>query len=435
MALSYAQGEIQWATTDAVSTTFTVSGLSFQPKAIRFNFGGYQSASTGGSSTTHINRGVGFAASTSSRRCVVSYSEDGAGSAVCSGVEYNDCIAARISNTTLDGKLDLNSITSDGFTLIVDDQLSIAGLSIFWEAWGGDDITNVTVGDIAEPAATGTQDYTATGFTSTDDDSQVVMLAGVQATSAIGTAQGTDSGFFIGYTSGTATAENIATTGNSDDGSATIDTDSWAGTGTCVAHIPIAGGTPNSATAILSAFGTDLFTLNWTVRTTTNRRSIYMAIKGGNWRVGATTIANAASSTATISGLPFGPIGVLFAQHSAQTSGTGTWTGDHINWGAAGKTPSAGHSMSNFDQDAQASSVVGTYIHYTAPMHTHSSFTPGSLGATFNINAWNTDGFQIILSTGTPSNGLHIGYLTFGNPPAGGGPMWDYQPFQHILVR
>jgi hypothetical protein len=71
MALSFAHGAIQWAAADTVSTTKTVSGLSFEPKAIRFYWMGLGSATDVDTNmATNERRGIGFASSTSSRRCV-----------------------------------------------------------------------------------------------------------------------------------------------------------------------------------------------------------------------------------------------------------------------------------------------------------------------------------------------------------------------------
>jgi hypothetical protein len=45
MALEYAHGVIQWAGADPIGTTYTVSGLAFQPKAIVFKWHGKSVAS------------------------------------------------------------------------------------------------------------------------------------------------------------------------------------------------------------------------------------------------------------------------------------------------------------------------------------------------------------------------------------------------------
>jgi hypothetical protein len=418
MALEFAHGAIQWLSADTATTTYTVSGLSFQPKAIRFYWVGLQSATDAASQAVNERRGVGFASSTSSRRSVGTFSQDTAGTSNCGGVASNDCVACTTDGAgARDGLLDINAFNSDGFQLIVDDATP-ANITVFWEAWGGADITDVTIGDIAEPAATGTQDYTATGFTSTDDDSQVVMFAGCQSTAAVNTAAAADSGLVVGYSTGTASTENIVVTGNSDDASSAMDTDGYGLDSECLANIVLAGGNPN-ARATLSAFGTDLFTLNWTARGTTNRRYVYMAIKGGSWSAGSYTInGNTGSATATVSGLAFTPVGVSLIGRMTTESTAGTSTAnDRIGIGT-GSSTSSRRSMGILDENATASSAceIDVVVEYDQVLAFPS--TAGALLSAYDINAMNSDGFQIIVDTAGGVASEWQGYLTYGDAPA-----------------
>ena len=83
MALSFAHGAVRWLSTDVATTTYTVSGLSFEPKAIRFYWVGIDSATTTANQTTTERRGVGFASSTTSRACTGTYSLDAGASSDC----------------------------------------------------------------------------------------------------------------------------------------------------------------------------------------------------------------------------------------------------------------------------------------------------------------------------------------------------------------
>jgi hypothetical protein len=414
MALSFDHGFINWTISQTAGTVITISGLAFQPKAIRFYW--LSSANTTDATGTggNMRRGIGFATSTTNRRCVSSYNTAGAAAMDCSSIFHNAAIVATTDGAgTVVALLDLNSITSDGFTVIVDDQTP-NNLVVFWEAWGGSDITNVTIGDIAEPAATGTQNYTATGFTSTGTD-QVVMLAGVQSTAVEALGQVNDSGLFIGYTTGTASAENIVIVGNNDDGSAAADTDGYARAGECLAMITVAGGNP-SARAVLSAFGTDLFTLNWTARATTSRRSIYMAIKGGSWKTGSYTInGNSLNATTTVSGLSFAPVGVLFMGRMTTESAAGTATAeDRISLGTASSTSSR-RSMGVLDENGTATVEVDYSIEYDSILVFPNA--SATLQSTYDLNAMNSDGFQVIVDTAGGVASEWQGYLAFGNAP------------------
>lgn len=416
MALDYAQGAIQWLLADGLGVTYTVSGLSFQPKALRFEMMGITSTTDASTETRHLIRSIGFATSTSSRRCAATFSEDAAGSATTGNIATNDTVAVYVGSVgSVIGSLDLDLIGSDGFRLIIDNPLAGTAddITVLWKAWGGSDITNVTVGDFAEPAATGTQNYTATGFVTAGTD-QAVMLAGVQATT-INTGLSDSSTLSIGYATGSASANNINLIGQSDDGAATMDTDGACYTGECLAMIVPAGAAVKNARATLSAFGTDLFTLDWLARTTTGRLSIYMAIKGGNWTAGSYTIDGTTfGNLATVSGLSYAPGGLLLmGRMTAVQAVDVTTVNDRIGWGS-GTSSSNMHAMGGLDEDATANSEIDQSIRYSSIL----SFptTAGQLLSVYVIDAMNADGFR--MKVGSPAGGVVSewqGYLAFGS--------------------
>ena len=414
--LQYAHGAIQWLSADAPGVNYTVSGLSFAPKAIRFYWMGLQNAADAVSEVVNERRGVGFASSISSRRCVGSFSQDTAGTSNCGTVARNDAVACTTDGGGLsDGELDIDQFNSDGFRLVVDDSTP-ANLTVFWEAWGGDGISAVTIGDIAEPAATGDQSYAATGFLAGGDgQDQVVMLAGVQSVQAVNTAEQGDSGMFVGFSTGTG-AQNVVLIGNSDDASTAMDTDGYARGDECLGMIVIAGGTGVNARAALTAFGTDIFTLNWAARATTSRLSIYMAIKGGSWRAGDYTIAgNSGGATATVSGLPFTPKGIsLMGKMETENASNSASTNDRMGLGS-GSSTSSRRSMGILDETATASSAceINTTIQYDQVLCFPS--TGGALQSAYDINAMNSDGFQIIVDTAGGPASEYQAYLAFGN--------------------
>jgi hypothetical protein len=416
MALNFAHGSVQWLTTDALNDTKVVTGLGFTPKALRFYWVGLQSNSPTNavSGVVTERRGVGFAVSNASRRSVGTFSLDGDnGGAMCASVAMNTCVCVTVSQAgAVDGQLDISSFDTDGFTLIVDD-VTPANITVFYEAWGGTDITAAVVGDIAEPAATGTQNYTVTGFTS-DGRNQCVMFAGVQSVNALNTGQDQDSGLCVGFATSTSSTNNVVVVGNSDDGSDATDTDGYCRQGECLAQIVIAGGNPN-ARATLSAWGTDLFTLNWTNRATTNRRNIFLAIKGGSWQASSYTIAgNTLNSTTTVSELPFFPLrGIsLIGRMTAQdTAGTST-AQDRIGFGSGLSTASR-NSAGVLDNNNADPTEIGTIVQYNSVLSYPTA--AGAVTATYDINAFNLNGFQTIVDTaGGVASEFH-GYLAFGD--------------------
>jgi hypothetical protein len=416
MPLDFAHGSVQWLTTDALNATKVVTGLGFAPKALRFYWVGLQSNSPTNAVSGAVNerRGVGFAVSNASRRCVGTYSLDNDnGGAQTASVAMNDCVAVTITAAGVNGRLDISSFDTNGFTLIVDDATP-ANITVFYEAWGGTDISVAVVGDIAEPAATGNQNYTVTGFTNAGND-QVVMFAGVQSTSAVNTVLEQDSGLCVGFASSTLAANNVVVVGNSDLGSDATDTDGYCRQGECLAQITIAGGNPN-ARASLSAWGTDQFTLNWAARATTNRRNIFLAIKGGRWQASSYTIAgNTLNSTTTVSDFPFYLKGIsLIGRMTAQNASATSTVQDRIGFGSGSSTTSR-NSAGILDSNNADPSAIGTIVRYDSVL----SFpTTTAVAATYDINAFGLNSFQIIVDTAGGVASEFQGYLAFGSPSA-----------------
>lgn len=410
MALVSAQGTFSWNAADTVGTTKTVSGLPFQPKAIVV----WALGSRFGPATS-MAKSIGFAVSTSDRRCVGAFSKDVAGSADCGTAYRTDCVLVLVNGAgTVVGQLDLNAINSDGFQLIVDVQNTLGEeLTTFgWVAWGGSDIVTAAIGEIAEPAATGTVDYTVTGSFRPD----VVIFAGAQGTGAAPSSASQDSGFCVGFSD--AYANNAVIVGNSDGGSATMDTDGYALSGECLAMITIAGGNP-SARATLTQMNTDGFQLDWLARATTNRRNIYLAIKGGAWQVGNFTIDGATlDSTTDVHGLRFQPVGLLQvgACKTEATAGTST-TEDRMSVGVYGPLTGAQTELALglWDQNA-----VGTSNTSNIATTTESFVIPGSSGGASHVVAANAiyqDGFQarVAVITGPGVANQWHGFCAWGS--------------------
>jgi hypothetical protein len=420
MALNFAHGSIQWLTSDALSSTKVISGLGFAPKALRFYWVGLQSNSPTNavSQTVSIRRGVGVAVSSTERRCVGSYSLDVAASSDCGSVAANNSVVITVNGSgVIDGLLDISSFDSDGFTLIVDDVAPV-NITVFYEAWGGSDITVASVGDIAEPAAIGTQNYTVNGFTAGGGNNQVVMFAGVQSTAALNTGQANDSGLCVGFASSTSTANNVTICGNSDDASATMDTDGYIRNTECLSMIVVAGGNA-TARATLSAWNNNSFTLNWLARATANRRYVFLAIKGGFWRAGAGTInGNTLNATSTIGPLPFNPIGVsLFTRNAIRNATAGTSSTENlICLGSASSTTSR-NSAGSRDVNGLADSNTPLILQYDSVLSVPS--TTGTVLATYDVNSFTNNSIGLIVDTAGGVANTYYGYLAFGSqmPP------------------
>ena len=419
MALDFRHGSVQWLTTDALNATKVVTGLGFTPKALRFYWVGLQSNSPTNAVSGAVNerRGVGFAVSNASRRCVGTFSQDNTtAGGTCASVAMDTCVCVTVSSAgAVDGQLDISSFDADGFTLIVDD-VTPANITVFYEAWGGQDITVAVVGDIAEPAATGTQNYTVNGFTD-DGTNQVLMFAGVQSVNAVNTGQVQDSGLCVGFASKTTTEnsqQQFVVAVNSDTGSDPTDTDGLITSGICLSQIVIGGGV-SSSYASLSSWGTNQFTLNWQARATTNRRNIFLAIKGGSWSSSYYTIAgNSLNATSTISELPFFPLrGISLVGRRAVAQALGSSSAQStIGFGSATGTGSR-NSAGAIDNNSSDPTQIGTIIQYDSVLSFPTA--AGAVQATYDVNVFGLNSFQIIVDTAGGVANEAQGYLAFGD--------------------
>jgi hypothetical protein len=407
MALSVAQGSGAWLSTDVATTTYTISGLSFQPKAIILWTNGLNSATDTTSTTTNQAQCMGFAASTSDRCCNGVLGVDNSAAADTQAILRNDAVLAfPTSGAAVDGLLDLNSITSDGFTLIVDDALSFS-VRYFWFAIGGSDVTNVGTGEITEPGATGNVSYTVgAGFQPT-----VAFFSGTQLTSASNTVAAVDSGFMFGAATATGDGNQFVNVGNSDEGSANMDVDSYMPFVECVAMITSAGGNPN-VRAQFNGFDSVGFDLNWVARAST-RRVIYLALAAGsNVKCGKIALERTNGTTAAVSGLAFQPDGGMASQQTVQsgdfTAGI-AHTDNEMSIGAFVGTGSQ-MAMSVQDLDAAANADITLGISYDEIL------TETLNNLEVSVSAIASDGFTVKADTGSASTGVrNLGYVIFGN--------------------
>ena len=407
MAFNFAHGAVQWLAADAATTIYTISGLGFEPKAIRFYWQGLGSASESISITTNVRRGVSLTTGTSAMRCAAAYEEDGVATSVCANAFFDDCIAATLTSAPArDGALALNSITADGFTLIVNDATPV-DLTLFYEVWGGSAITVATLVDILEPAATGDQDYAVSGFTTPDTDDQVLMFIGCADT--LNTPARTASTLTVGCATGPAAGENIVVNDFANDAQATMDGVGCALDGECL-------GIGTGSRATMTQFNADGFRLNWIARSTTDRRFAALAMKGGKWRAGSYTIdAQTLNATATVSGLPFTPVGLSFmTRHDAETApGVAS---DHaaMSLGTASSTASR-RTMAYFSQDGVADANIVLGLSYDQLLGNYDFDL--TVYQRFDLDLVTSDGFRIIneIAQAGESSVEWQGYLAFGS--------------------
>jgi hypothetical protein len=135
----------------------SITGMGFQPKVVLFK---YNRRIVDGSAGEAIF-GFGVAISSSSRRAVGAYSQNGLTASANNIWNRNDrCIY--IGGNTISA--DFVSHDNDGFTINVTSNTVAESMAVSYLALGGDALTDVYLGTGANRTTAGTQDYTGVGF-------------------------------------------------------------------------------------------------------------------------------------------------------------------------------------------------------------------------------------------------------------------------------
>ncbi len=394
---------------DVVGTTQAITGVGFQPKAIIFWWGGNTSAvDSVVNDNSHF--GAGFAESATERGCIgawVNNNEATMETAVCI---REDQIAATVDGTDLTvGRWDLVSMDADGFTVIVDQDASVAnGPRVHALCLGGTDITNVDFGAFTKAGATGNQAVAGVGF---QPDVVFFLTTGEGGPSP-------DSDSTARYSLGVArsAAEQMVLHGFSEDGLGESNTERYHNHSECVM------GRINSSFAqqrgSLVSLDADGFTINWLAGTAT-LPVLYLALKGGGWKIG-NTFTSTLLTTISVSGFGFAPKGVMVLSHCAVSASTpGTMQANMMLSVGAGDSPTSRRCQSDQEDDALATSSVWKGISFD---EVYQNLTGGGgMVGEMDIQSFDADGITFVMDDADPS-ARTFGYVACGDTPAAGGP-------------
>lgn len=290
-----------------------VTGLGFQPKAIMF-WGGNLTADGVGAGGMQF---IGFAAS-SSQRAANAIAVDDAVTPSNTGLDLQNLAIVLLTDgtPTVDALADFVSMDADGFTINWSDAPAAAVKINYW-AVGGTDITNVEAGLWTGPTNSGLpKDHSKTGMSFQPD---VVLFAPVRNRTAVGTTTVSALGF-CGFTkfggsfqqAGSVVSVNDAQTSNASRYYERVDKALIAVSTTLVLE----------ATAV--SFNSDGWTLNFTSASTSSTVIPYLAIKGGQWKIGSDLTPTTTGSQAK-TGVGFTPkILLTVGQHSTASSSVAT---------------------------------------------------------------------------------------------------------------
>ena len=399
--------------TGAVGTTVAVTGLGYTPKVVFFWWSG-RTETTDTAGRANHGRGFGSAVSATDRRCVYTHSDDASASAFAKNAMRSDaCIAVLVTGAAsglLDGLLDLQSMDSDGFTLVVDDQFATS-FRIHYLALGGSDLTNVEGGVFTNStsAAPVSQSVT-TSFkpdclvffsTSNPNNDGTIVADSSMCIGAVGS----------GTISGNVSQQGVWA-GGSNDAAATMQTISYCIASECIAVIgaPVTGLT---ARATFTSFDvTPGFTINWLETTALVRSTFYIALQGAKSYVSAFITKTDTTTDITESGFGFSPKSTLFVSHGKASSTTDN-AQDNDEWscGAFSDISTRG-TQGTMDVDAGADSIVATAVEHDEVYINID--TAGAVEGLMDIKSVDVDGFTCIMDNADPSAAF-VWYLAFGS--------------------
>lgn len=401
MALSAKVGSFDTGT-DVVSSSVIVTGVGFQAKAIFFWWSG-RTGSADASGSAHIQRGTGFAISSTARRAVATRAEDAVTSSDTARAGYDSaCVVVMAATTSaIDGLLDFASFDSDGFTLTVDDQFT-ASYRIHYLALGGDDLTNTAVGSFSTAAGTGDEAYTGVGF-----QPDLLYLISINSNS-VNTVQG-GSEMVIG--AATDASNQAVWYGDSLASVATMDSMNYCRAGECYAN-----GASGAMTirASLSTMDADGFTLNFgevAAATTV----FYLALAGGRYAVGDLTTATDTNNFSE-TGLSIGtPVAAMFVSAGKAADSADTPSA-HDRWSMGAATSSSARAaMATLDEDATADAECATAVEHDAVYINLA--TDDTVQGLMDLVSMDSDGFTVVMDDADPSAAF-VWYVAFGSEVA-----------------
>jgi len=396
--------------TGVVGTTYSVTGLFFQPKALLL-FWNSNNSSTDNITEASLNDGYGIVASTTQRYCAFTASEQGQATSDANCMVRNDaCVGTFTSSGTIsvDGLADFQSFNADGFTLVVDDAFATA-VRVHYIAIGGPDVTNVFAGDFSEPAATGNFQETGVGF-----QPDVTFFLSAHSQSAVINATFGSSGSEVGLCLGAAvsSSEQCVLAGRQRGVTANAASWSYINDAECLARLT------NSAVEARFSFvshDADGFTLNAVERNVTTADYPYLCIKGGQWHVGnISTRTDTTNESET--GVGFQPKGLLMLSANRAESTIDTSTTVYERSIGAVTSASSRWALGSRMKTGVTTDCAGAVEYDEMYINIDNSATMAVEGL-MDIVSIDSDGFTFVMDDADPSASF-VPYVAMGSAAA-----------------
>jgi hypothetical protein len=338
MTLLTKVGTVTKDTTTGVHTQTFASELGFTASGIIF----WATAQTATGTAADANMFIGFTNGTT-HVSNVSTSNDAAASSAVGEVTSTSCVSLCINGSNTSVGQATCTITANGFSLVWSTTTNNQAYKINYWAFGGTDITNVSVQSNLF-AGTGNRTYTTTG--SFQGDILLVMGTGLSANAANG---GRAFGCFGAAVS---SSKQFVSAYTADGSLVTMDTKKTQRTNKCVMAMNDVGTVLTDADFV--AWTSTGFTLNHTVADTGDAM-LCMIIKGGKWDVGNFTQKTSTGTQDVTIDSTINPDTVMLSSFNATAT---TSIIDHSNLSIGASDGTNERSSWEGDQDAALDSVA-----------------------------------------------------------------------------
>ncbi len=383
--------------TAAVSQSIT--GLSFQPKAVMFFWTRQTTAET---FNPEIQTGYGFATGPANERSIALASQDGIDPGNVGRGQWQSSSIVLFSDATptVAAQAELTSLDPDGFTLNWTLNEARADI-IHFVALGGSDITNAKVDSFIKATGTGNLGVTGVGF-----KPDFVMLLSAHQTALDATLENGQLG--LGFASSPTERATVAVQLEE----LTFlppPRNTWVRQRTDRVLVEMGDdGAPTTEFDFVS-FDPDGFTVNRIVNVNDGRPVHYLALQGGKYKVGSFNKSVAVGDQPVTVGLS--PAGVLLASKNLVTSAAVEPQG-RISFGAGDGTTEGATWW--HDTDTQISDANERTSTSKIAVHATSTAT---LNAEADLKSLDTNGFTL---TWTTNNAVahEILYVAFGKKDA-----------------
>jgi len=373
----------------------------FTPKALIC----FQGIQTAAGASASAEWGLGFSDDTTDTSAGYNSLDAAASSDVVRMLSTSSIIRMLTAGaTTTNVVASVSTFDANGFTLNFATLVTTSPIFNYL-ALGGADISNVKVGTFASNTSTGDQAVTGIGF-----QPDIVLFftqlqtAGGQSNNnscySFGVAKSSSARWTMGVG-----MQNAQTTMNN--------RRLFYDNACLVQSLATSDGTESVADFV--SMDSDGFTINWSDAPSSGWLVGYLAIKGGQWKVGTETQKTSTGTKAT-TGVGFAPKGVMFGSHCDTTTNSVIATARlmfGVSTGASNNT-----CLWTGDTDNVADAVADTIMSATKCLVMGTEGTP-TTNAEADIDSLDSDGFTLDWTTADGTARV-FGYIAFGDNAGGG---------------